>query len=42
MEFGELSKAYELAEEYLETHVARELEALIREKRKGVGIQDKI
>jgi len=40
--FRELSKAYELAEEYLEMHMARELEALIREKRKGVGIQDKI
>jgi hypothetical protein len=40
--FGELSKAYELADEYLEMHMARELEALIREKRKGVGIQDKI
>jgi len=40
--FGELSKAYELAEEYLEMRMARELEALIREKRKGVGIQDKI
>jgi hypothetical protein len=38
--FGELSKAYELADEYLEMHMARELEALIREKRKGVGIQD--
>ena len=40
--FGELSKAYELADEYLEMHMARELEALIREKRKGVGIQDEI
>ena len=40
--FGELSKAYELADEYLEMHMARELEALIREKHKGVGIQDKI
>ena len=40
--FGELSKAYELAEEYLEMHMVRELEALIREKHKGVGIQDKI
>jgi hypothetical protein len=39
---GELSKAYELAEEYLEMHMAREPEALIWEKRKGVGIQDKI
>jgi hypothetical protein len=39
---GELSKAYELAEEYPEMHMAREPEALIREKRKGVGIQDKI
>ena len=38
MGFGELSKAYELAEEYLEMHMAREPEALVREKRKGVGI----
>ena len=42
VEFGELSKAYELAEEYSEMHMACELEALIREEHKGVGIWDKI